>query len=87
MGLKMKLRYLPLLFVPALAFAQQQQVDPFTKFLSEYNAAIMANQHAFEALGPFINAYNMAVKAHADAEAQKQVLIEWLKEAQAREAK
>lgn len=75
-------RFIPLLFLAVPAFAQE--ADPIQTFLNELSAEATAHQHMVATAPLMIQALQ---KKFADAEAQKQTLIEWLKEAQAKEAK
>lgn len=80
----MKRYLIPLLLVSSAAFGQ---VDPFQTFINELSAANVAHDHVVASASPAIRAYQTLIKTIADDEVRMQTLIEWLKAAQAKEAK
>jgi hypothetical protein len=75
-------RFIPLLFVAFPAFGQT--ADPIQAFINDLTAESVAHEHMLNSLRPFLQTVQNNM---AKAEAEKQQLIEWLKEAQAKEAK
>lgn len=71
-------RFIPLLFLAAPAFAQE--IDPVQVLANEVTAESIARQHMFEAL-------KVVVAKLREVEVQKETLVRWLQEAQAKEAK
>lgn len=80
----MKRYLIPFLFIPISAFAQ---VDPFQAFINQYSAANVAHENAVAAATPAIQAYQKLIQKVGEDEARIQTLIEWLKQAQAKEVK
>jgi hypothetical protein len=80
----MKRYIIPLLLMSNAAFGQ---ADPFQIFVNEFSAANVAHDHAVTSITPAIRAYQALIKTIADDEVRMQILIEWLKEAQSKEAK
>jgi hypothetical protein len=80
----MKRYIFPLLLASSSDFGQ---IDPFQTFVNEFSAANVAHDHAVASITPAIRAYQTLIKTIADDEVRMQTLLEWLKEAQAKEVK
>jgi hypothetical protein len=83
----MKRYIFPLLLASSSAFGQIDPADPFQTFVNEFSAANVAHDHAVASITPAIRAYQTLIKTIADDEVRMQTLLEWLKEAQAKEVK